>query len=229
MFVARLRLILMLVAVAVWGSAASAQSPPPPRDDRQIWNETLIIKPLGPKRDLIFIGILRLGQGAKRPVEERAGIGLAFKVTPHLTIMPTYHHVEFQPFPNRYIHEERLVLNITGKASLGKFNFTDRNLLERRVRHNTADFTIYRNRLQIDHPMQIGRFKFRGFVADEFFYTTQSDGVRRGGWYRNRISAGIIKQLTDRLQGEFFFLQQHDGFTRPGNYPAFGTLFRYTL
>lgn len=226
----RLFIALLLIIFSAGGSIVFAQTPvPPPREDSQFWNETQIVKPLTPKHDLIFIGALRIGRNWTRPVDERGGVGLAFKVKPYLTIIPTYIHVEYQPFAGRFIHEERLVLNVTSKFSVGKVGFFDRNLLERRVRPGVPDFTVYRNRLQIDYPMRLGKFGFRGYVADEAWYSTQSNGSRRVGWYRNRISVGGFKQLTEKFYAEVFLLYQHDGFTPPGNIPVVGTLFRYTL
>lgn len=229
-----LTLLLAVGGSVGWAGLACAQtasSPKvdPPHDDHQFWNETQIIKHLDEKHDLIFTGVIRIGRDWQRPVDERAGVGLAFKVSPHFTIIPTYTHVEYQPYAGRYIHEERLILNVTGKANVGKFAFTDRNLIERRVRPGTKDFTIYRNRLQIDYPWHLGHWAFRPFVADEVWYSTQSGATSEFGWFRNRISAGISKQFNPHFSGDFFLLMQHDGLTRPGNIPVVGTLFRYTL
>lgn len=210
-------------------AALAAQTVTPPTEDHQFWNEVQLIKHLGEKRDLIFFGVLRLGQDFKRPVDERIGAGYAFKVNKYLTVMPTYLHVEYQPYPTRIIHEERIIMNVTGKFSLGKFTFTDRNLFERRVRPSVKDFTVYRNRLQIDHPAKLGSFEFKPFIADEIWYSTQSGANGEFGWFRNRISAGIIKQFNKRFNAEFFLLYQSDGKSRPGNIPVVGTLFRYVL
>ena len=102
-------------------------------------------------------------------------------------------------------------------------------LLERRVRPSVKDFTVYRNRLQIDHPAHLGHFAFKPYVADEVWHSTQTGARGEFGWFRNRISVGLIKQLTEHLSGDFFVLYQSDGLSRPGNIPVVGTLFRYTL
>lgn len=210
-------------------TAATAAAVTPPTEDHQFWNEFQLVKHTGKKTDLVLIGVLRIGRDWARPVDERVGVGYAFKLNKYLTVMPTYLHVEYQPYPTRVIHEERLVLNVTGKASLGKFTFTDRNLLERRVRPSVKDFTVYRNRLQIDHPAHLGHFAFKPYVADEVWHSTQTGARGEFGWFRNRISVGMIKQLTEHLSGDIFVLYQSDGLSRPGNIPVVGTLFRYTL
>lgn len=224
----RLRFLFMLLGSLIGYSLAAAQTPPP-QDDNQIWSEVQLIKALDKKHDLIVIGVLRIGQDLKRPVDERIGAGLAFKPNKYLTLMPTYIYVDQQPFPGRRVSEHRLIMNITGRLNLGKFLFTDRNLIERRARHESRDFTMYRNRLQIDHPAKIGSFDFKPFVADEVFYSTQQGTAGRQGWFRNRISAGIIKQFGERLNAEFFYLRQNDGVLRPGGVHAVGTLIRVFL
>lgn len=223
-------LVLFISLIGGYHHQISAQTPvPPPREDHQFWNEAQIIKPITKRQDFVLIGVLRIGRNWTRPVDERIGAGWAFKLNKHLTVMPTYIHVAYQPFAGRRINEDRWVLNVTGKFSAGKFLFTDRNLIERRVRYNNPDFTVYRNRLQIDYPVQLGEFKFKPFVADEIWYSTQSANAQNFGWYRNRLSVGIIKQFNARFTGEFFALYQSDGRSRPGNMPVLGTLFKYTL
>jgi Protein of unknown function (DUF2490) len=206
-----------------------AQTPLPPREDRQFWSEAQIIKPLTDDKDLIIIGVLRFGREFQRPVDERIGGGVAFKLNRYLTLMPTYLYVDQQPFEGRRTSEHRLVFNLTGKIGLGKLTFTDRNLLERRVRHGTPDFTVYRNRLQIDHPARFGTFEFKPFLAGEIWCSTQSGTQGRQGWFRTRISPGIIKQFSKRFSAEFFYLYQRDSINRPGNIHAIGTVLRIYL
>lgn len=224
------KLIFWLFWLTFWLAVAEAQTPAPPRDDHQVWSEMQIIKPLAKDKDLLVIGVLRLGREVSRPVDERIGAGIAFKLRKYLTLTPTYIYVDQQPFEGRRINEHRLIFNATGKLVLGKFTFTDRNLYERRVRHNSRDFTMYRNRLQLDHPARLGQFAFKPFIADEVFYSSQAhpNGGNQG-WFRNRIAAGILKQFSPRYYAEFFYLHQHDGISRPGNVHALGTLFRVIL
>jgi hypothetical protein len=207
---------------------AAAQTAPP-RDDRQFWNETQFIKPLAKDTDLVVIGVLRIGREWQRPVDERVGAGVAFKLNRFLTIMPTYLYVDQQPFAGLRISEHRAVLNVTGRFKIGELTITDRNLIEGRLRHSTPDFVVYRNRLQLDHPARLGEFRFKPFLADEVWYSNQPLPTGSPGWFRNRISAGIIKQLSERFNAEFFYLYQHDGVSRPGNAHTVGTLFRIFL
>ena len=219
------RFLWCLIGLLAPALSVRAQNPPP-HDDHQFWHETQFIKPLTKTKDLVILGVLRTGRDFARPVDERIGAAIAFKLNRYLTLQPTYLYVDQQPFAGRRISEHRLIINVTAKAKLGDFTFTDRNLVERRVRHASRDFTVYRNRLQIDHPAHLGTFKFKPFVADEIWYSTQTGSAKRLGWFRNRISAGVIKQFNERFTAEFFYLYQHDGVSRPGNVHALGTLLR---
>lgn len=221
---------IFLIAVCVLSGFHTVKGQTtPPREDNQFWNETQIIKSVAKNKDLIIIGVLRVGRDFARPVDERIGAGLAFKLNSHLTIMPTYVYVDQQPYAGFRIQEHRLILNATAKFNVKQFTLTDRNLVERRVRHARGDFTVYRNRLQIDHPARIGNFKFKPFLADEIWYSTQPTATGRMGWFRNRISGGIIKSFGERFNAELFYLRQDDGILRPGNVQALGTLFRVFL
>jgi hypothetical protein len=225
----QIRFVFFVILICAFVQNTFAQTPVPPREDHQFWNETQVVKHIGKRQDLVFIGVMRIGRDWQRPVDERLGAGWAFKLNKYLTVMPTYIHVEYQPYAGRNIHEERLVMNVTGKFTAKQFTFTDRNLIERRVRHGSPDFTVYRNRLQIDHPMHIGEKKFKGFVADEIWHSSQSGNGSEFGWFRNRLSVGVLKQLSEHFYSEIFLLYQSDGRSRPGNIPVVGTLFRYTL
>jgi hypothetical protein len=217
-------LIVMMTGVAV-GQGVIV----PPRADNQFWNETQLIKRLSEKRDLVLIGGLRIGQGLSRPVDERFGAGIAFRLNKHLTIQPTYLFVAYQPFPGREFTEHRLVFNATGRFKIHDFNFTDRNLIEHRVRPTGPDFTTYRNRLMIDHPVRLGSLRFNPFIANEAWYTTQPIATGRFGWSRNRLSVGILKQFSPKFYMEVHYLHQNDGLSRPGNIKTIFTFFRYTL
>ncbi|MFN7931113.1 MAG: DUF2490 domain-containing protein [Blastocatellia bacterium] len=225
----KLSTLLAGVVFLTWLALPVLAQTTPPREDNQFWNETQLIKAVGKKTDVIFIGVLRLGRDWERPVDERAGLAVAWKANKYVTVAPTYIYVDQQPYAGRRIQEHRLVLNVTAKFKAGEFLFTDRNLIERRARHDSRDFTVYRNRLQLDHPARIGTFKFKPFIADEVWYSTQTGAQGDLGWFRNRLAAGIIKQFGERLNAEFFYLRQMDGVSRPGNINSLGTLFRVHL
>lgn len=221
----QLFLMMSVLSLPHYGQSSA----PPPRSDNQFWNETQLIVNLNKKQDLVLIGGIRIGQGWNRPVDERIGAGLAFKINKYLTIQPTYLFIAYQPFPGREFTEHRAIMNVTGKFKIRQFTIADRNLIEQRIRPAGRDFTTYRNRLMIDHPVRLGSLKFNPFVSNEAWYTTQPVATGRFGWSRNRFGVGILKQFTPKFYAEFLYLRQNDGLSRPGNIHSVMTFFRYTL
>ncbi|MFN7945934.1 MAG: DUF2490 domain-containing protein [Blastocatellia bacterium] len=220
-----MKLIRSLPAVSLFFCLTiTALAQTPPRNDTQFWNETQLAVPVSKKTDLVLTGGLRFGREISRPVDERIGAGIAFKPNRHFTIQPHYLYVAQQPFAGRKVFEHRLNLEATVRVFPGRFTIADRNRIERRVRHSSRDFTVYRNRLQIDHPARLGNFKFKPFVASEVFYDSSAST-----WTRNRFSVGIIREFSSRFTGEFFYLRQNDGRARPGNLHVIGTVFRIRL
>jgi Protein of unknown function (DUF2490) len=185
--------------------------------DTQFWSDNKIIKPVNNRVNLILFGTMRVGRDLTRPVDERGGAGGSIKLTRFLTITPHWLYVVRQLTPTRKEIEHRLIFAATFQFSAGKFVFTERNQPERRLRIGGEDFTVYRNRLQIDHPAKLGSFDFRVFVADEVWYD-----FRQSAWVLNRISAGIIKKFSTQLTAHFFYLLQNVRRARPGNVHVIG-------
>ncbi len=210
--------ILLLV-----GPTAKAQSTLDETDTQQ-WNDVIFSVPITKQIDFNFQGTLRLGRDMSHPVDERVGLGATFKIGKHLSLLPFYLRIETQPFEGRQAHEDRLNLAATLRVEKSKFRFSDRNLIERRLRVPQIDSTRYRNRFQIEHPVGPDRTKLSVFVSDEVFYDWSLDE-----WVRNRIAAGIIKPLNKNITLELYYLRQNDGVSVPGDLHVLGTTWRIKL
>lgn len=215
------RVLLFLAVVLLIPTNLNGQST---RDDTQLWNDVQIAVPVTKSIDLVFLGTLRIGRNISHPVDERIGVGFAFKVGKYLTLAPAYLHINVQPFRNVGGYENRLNLPITIRFPLGRFTVSDRNLFERRLRHPGVDATRYRNRLQIDYPVQVSKTKFNLFASDEVFYDWSVDD-----WVRNRFAAGASKAWTKQFTTDLYYMRQNDGRSRPGNLHIVGTNFRIRL
>src|SRR5215204_539813 len=157
-------------------------------EDTPNWNDVYLIVPVAGPVDFVMQGTLRLGREISRPVDERVGVGFAFRVGKYLTVIPNYLHIRTQPFANRHLYENRLSVASTVRFPVGRFTLSDRNLIERRLRHPGGDSTRYRNRLQVDHPVGPAKHKLSLFVSDEVFYDWSFDE-----WVRNRFAVGVTK------------------------------------
>lgn len=212
--------LLFLISIA---NDAAAQSKLP-RDDVQEWNELQLAAPVHPRIDLVLDGQLRFGDRISRVVVTRGSAGLALKLNNHFTLTPGYVYQIAEPLPDRKTIEHRITLTGALKFSLGKFNISDNNLIERRLLNSRADATRYRNRLRVEHPVSIRDFRLDVFLSDEVYYDWSVNA-----WARNRFYAGGGKKLSDRFYVEIFYLKQNDGHVRPGDLNAIGTVLRVRL
>ena len=208
----------MIVAIS---GLARAQSR---RTDTQEWNDVQIYAPVTRTVDFVVYGTLRIGRNITHPVDERIGAGFSFKLGKYLTVVPSYLHITTQPFKNTRVYENRLNAAATLRFPLGRFTVSDRNLFERRLRHPGGDSTRYRNRLQIDHPVKLGKARFSVFASDEVFYDWSFNA-----WVRNRFAAGVSKVWNKQLTTDLYYLRQNDGHSRPGDIHVIGTTFRIRL
>ena len=215
----------LLLSITIFGCGiAIGQTLNPPRGDAQAWTDMQLAVPLAKKVDLVLIGVIRFGRNVSRPVNERIGGGVSFKLGKYVTLFPFYLHVASQPTRNNHSTEERITLEATIKFPAGHFTVADRNRLEFHFHDPRPNFTQYRNRLQIEHPIEIRQAKFTGFVADEVFY----DSIA-AAWIRNRVYIGISRKVNKHFTLDLYYVRQNDSHTRPGDINAIGTSFKFHL
>jgi len=217
-------LIMSGFVLVIGASNASGQTPAPPHSATQFWTEQSFAAPINKRIDIVLLGYLHLGRKSERPVAEHAatGLGVSFKVGKYLTVFPFYTHFENQPAVVSRNKEERLTIEATLKFPLGRVTLSDRNRFEYRWRTPPLNFIHYRNRLQLEHPLNV--WKLNGFVADEIFYDTHFDA-----WIRNRVYAGVSKKVNEHFTFELYYMRQNDGHSRPGDLNVIGNTLKFRL
>ncbi len=227
------RLMLISLTLVLCGAAflpngvgvASAQARAlAPQDDTQVWNDVQVSVPLNKQVDFVLNGTLRVGRDVSHLVDRRIGAGFLFKAGKYLTFYPSFLNIVTRPIENRKGNETRLSFAATARLPLGKFALSDRNLFQRRLRYSQGNSTQYRNRLQIERPLEFGKMQLRIFASDEVFYDWSMDD-----WVRNRFAIGGSKPFTKQLTGELYYLRQNDGRSRPGDLHVIGTALRVRL
>ena len=214
----------MLFGILLLGAPTAKAQSTLDRTDTQQWNDVIFSIPITKQIDFNFQGTLRLGRDISHPVDERVGLGATFRIGKYLTLIPFYLRIETQPFEGRRAHEDRLNLVATLRFEKNKFRFSDRSLIERRLRVPQIDSTRYRNRFQIEHPVGPNRIKLSVFASDEVFYDWSFND-----WVRNRFASGIIKPLNRNITLELYYLRQNDRRTLPGDLHVIGTTWRIKL
>jgi len=215
------RFLYSCLIIAGTVGAVCAQST---RADTQEWNDVQIYAPVTKNVDFVIFGTLRIGRDITHTVDERIGAGFSFKFGKYLTVLPGYLHITTQPFKGTSLYENRLNALAILRFPLGRFVLSDRNLIERRLRHPGGNSTRYRNRLQIDHPVKLGDVSFNVFASDEVFYDWSFNA-----WVRNRFAAGVSKAWNKQLTTDLYYLRQNDSHSRPGDLHVIGTTFRIRL
>lgn len=198
-------------------------SAPVVKEDTQQWNDVQVAVPLNKEIDFIVNGTWRFGRNVTHLVDRRVGIAFSFKVGKYLTLTPSYQNIVVRPAANRKSDENRLSFAATLHFPLGKFVLSDRNTFERRVR-TPLDSTRYRNRLQLEHPLKFGKTALQLFVSDEVFYDWSLDH-----WVRNRFSIGLSRRFNKHFTGDFYYMRQNDGRSRPGDFNVMGASYRIRL
>jgi len=219
-----LNAVTIFVFVLIGSTGAVFGQALPSRSDTQNWNDVYLTVPLSKQVDYVMQGTLRNGRNLSRPVDERLGIGFAFKFGKYLTVTPNYLYIGMQPFEGRRIFENRLSVPTTVRVPVGRFVFADRNLFERRLRHPGVNSTRYRNRFQVEHPIGPAKQKISLFVSDEVFYDWLVNA-----WVRNRAAVGVSKVVNKHFTFELYYLRQNDSHSVPGDLHVIGSTWRFKL
>ena len=211
-------LLLMVVASCISAQALIDHT------DNQQWTDVQVAVPVTKQFDFNVLGTLRLGRDLTHFVDERIGAGFTWKYGGHLQVSPNFLHIGMQPFEGRRVWENRLSLPVTLRFNVEKFRFSDRNLLERRIRNSGLRATRYRNRFQVEHPIGPDKSNWSFYVADEVFYDWFFDR-----WVRNRFTVGASKVVNKHFTQDYYYLRQNDGVSIPGDLNVIGTTLRLRL
>lgn len=107
----------------------------------------------------------------------------------------------------RYINEEkeddwqvenRPHLDATLKWKLSSLSFSDRNMVEYRIRED-KEFFRYRNRLMVKFP-KCTSFNIQPYIAEEPFYDFDAEQLNK-----NRLYAGIDFKIYENLAGGIYY------------------------
>ena len=195
-----------------------------PKSDVQSWTDIQLTVPVNKKVDLLIQGTLRFGGNITAPVDERWGFGFNYKLQKYVTLNELYFHREAKPPNGRQEREDRFTVGATLRKPIGKFALVDRNWFERRWRAPQVDAWRYRNRVQLEHPFEINKAKFTGYVSDEVFYDWSLHD-----WVRNRFAIGANHAFNKHFTLDLYVMRQNDGRSRPGDITILGSQLRFKL
>jgi hypothetical protein len=210
------RLLLTLPLLCVSGltmraRAQQAQEPEDPEDEKQVglWIDQGISADFSPDRSLELEFHERFDEGASNFFEYFFQGGVAFRVRPWLTVLPSYRYQRFPGNPT-IAYENRLLFNVTLSTSRGPWRPNLRTLIEGRFPDTRAASARIRFRPGVDYtlPLRFARPPVL-VVSNEFFVVPGQNSFSAGGSYtQNRFQVGVRLPITDSISVRPYFLLQ---------------------
>jgi hypothetical protein len=202
-----------------------AQQPEDPEDNKGmgLWLDQTISDGLSPNKSLEFEIHERFDEVASNLYEYFFQGGMAFRVRPWLTILPSYRYQRFPGDPT-IAFENRRILNLTVSAALGHWRPIFRTLVEGRFPDNRVASARLRFRPGIEYtlPLRIDRPPVL-VVSNEFFFVPGTNSFAAGGAFtQNRFQAGIRVPIADSVSIRPYFMLQ--SLNRPAGWEINGII-----
>lgn len=186
----------------------------------QSWNEVQLILPLVRAKDAqgksfdkftaIFNGVARIGRKEFDFLDDRAGLTLDYRAGKYLSVFAGVLYRRDEIVKNIPRYETRLTAGATISKIWKEFSFRDRNMFEHRFRSGRGELNLYRQRIQIAHPIKINKKEiFSPFISEEAYYEITS---RK--WVQNEFYAGITRKINSKMALDLAYLRND---SKPAN------------
>ena len=198
-----------ILALAV--RAQQPQPPEDPEDDKRfgLWLDQGLSAGLWTDKSLEVEFHERFDEGGTNLYEYFVQGGMAFRIQPWLTVLPSYRYQRFPGLATEY--ENRILLNITVNRPKGTWRPNLRTLIEGRFPDNRVASARLRFRPGIDYVLPFPSSRpFVAYVNNEFFLVPWNNPFANGGsaYTQNRFQAGVRMPVTAALTLRPYFLVQ---------------------
>ncbi|MBX3278953.1 MAG: DUF2490 domain-containing protein [Acidobacteria bacterium] len=203
--------LINLICVLSSGTAA-AQSTEGSVADAQLWNEVQGLIRINPRVSFYFFGTIRFGDRLSEFADEHAGVGVNITFGKHFMFQPVYRRITANPLSSRAVGEHRFPIDFTAEVPLkAGWRLLDRNRTELRIVE--GDFSVrYRNRLQVERTLLLGKHPLTPYFAGEIFYNS-----RTRAWNRSRLNLGARLPISKHLGVDLYYMYQYDDRSPPNN------------
>jgi hypothetical protein len=114
-----------------------------------------------------------------------------------------YKQVFKEQSDDHWTRENRPHFNIKFKGRLGTFDFSDRSRFEYRDKEYGDDLWRYVNKLEVNLPFELTKYKLCPYVADQVYINMDGSGFEK-----NRVYAGFDFDLSDDIGSELYYVRQ---------------------
>ncbi len=109
----------------------------------------------------------------------------------------------FVELPDEWTRENRPHLSITFKGRLAGLDFSDKSKFAFRDIEYGDDYWRYSNKLKVNLPYELTRFKLCPYVADQVYIN-----MDRSDFEKNRLYAGVAFELSKNVESELYYVYQ---------------------
>lgn len=181
-----------------------------------IWNDTSITFPVFKQKDksgkefdqmnFIVIGTLRFGRDNLRPVDERFGVGINYRINKYISLAPDIFYRGSQPVPGNKSYETRFRMAVVLQKNWTKFSLNHRQQIEYRLRNSRKDDVRYKPRLRLNIPITKEKKEIiTPFASVEPYYN-----ITTHKWTRNEIFLGFGKKFNNNVSTDIYYLNVKD-------------------
>jgi hypothetical protein len=211
--------IVAFLFVLTFSSLVAAQNSSP-KSVFQSWNETQLILPIIRGKDAknksfdritaTFSGIVRVGRKDFDFLDNRASVTLDFRINKYLSLFTGTMYRRDEIVENVKRYEARFTTGAVISKVWREFSFRDRNMFEHRFRYGRGDTNLYRQRIQISHPLKCGKNElFSPFISEEGYYE-----ITGRQWVQNEFYAGITRKINSKTAIDIAYVRND---SKPAN------------